>query len=131
MDFNLELGLSYEFEMTVEPSHAASTFGSGGVDVLATPYLIANMEIASFHAVESKLEEGFTTVGTKVNIEHIAATPIGMKATFKVKLIEINKARLLFEVEAYDEKDKIGSGTHERCIINKEKFMAKTNGKRG
>ena len=129
MHDNLKLGLNYEFEITVEHSHSAKTFGSGGTEVLATPYLVANMEIASFHAVEDKLDEGHTTVGTKVNIEHIAATPIGMKATFKSKLIEINKFRLLFEVEAYDEKDKIGYGTHERAIVHREKFTDRANSK--
>lgn len=129
MHDNLVVDLSYEFETTVEQTHSAKAFGSGSIDVLSTPYMIANMESAAFKAVDSKLNEGYTTVGTKVNIDHIAATPIGMKATFKAKLVEISKSRLLFEVEAYDEKEKIGSGTHERYIINIEKFMDKVGSK--
>ena len=129
MSYNLEVGLINEFELIVSKEHSAMSIGSGSINVFSTPSLIANMEKAAFNAVDHKLGDEYTTVGTKVNINHIAATPMGMKVIFKAKLINVDKAKLLFEVEAYDEKEKIGFGTHERYIINIEKFMKKANSK--
>lgn len=129
MHDTIEIGLSSEFKIVVREEHSAISFGSGCVNVLATPCLVSNLEKAAFNAVDDKLGKNYTTVGTKVNIDHVAATPIGMKVIFKAKVISVNKSRLLFEVESYDEKEKIGFGTHERCIINIDKFMLNTNNK--
>lgn len=129
MDNTLKVGLTYEIEETVTMEKTASALGSGGVDVLATPYMIALMEKASSTIAKNELSDEENTVGTKVDIEHCSATPVGMKITVKSRLIEVEGRKLVFEVEAFDEKGKIGFGKHERFIINTEKFMNKTNSK--
>lgn len=129
MENNLNVGMSYEVEETVTDEKTATALGSGGVDVLATPYMIALMEKTSRLSVQPGLAEGSTTVGTKVNIEHLSASPVGIKIKVKSTLKEIEGRRLCFDVEAYDEKVKIGSGTHERFIIDIEKFVSKANSK--
>jgi len=88
--------------------------------------MIAMMERTSVHLVRPYLEEGEGSVGTKVNISHIAATPIGMKVRVRSTVKEINGRRITFTVEAYNEKEKIGEGTHERAIINVKKFTEKS-----
>ncbi len=127
MEHKIELGMSFEFEMTVEHKDTAEYFGSGSVLVLATPVMIGLMEKASMKAVQSGLLDGFTTVGTKVDITHKGATPISMKVKFFAELIEIDRKRLVFQVKAMDEKEEVGSGIHERFIIETEKFVAKAN----
>jgi fluoroacetyl-CoA thioesterase len=122
---NLQLGLSYIVETIVTSNETATKYGSGGVDVYATPAMIGLMENAAMSAVSTHLEVGYTTVGTQIDIKHLAATPIGMKVTAKAELIEIEGKRLVFKVEAYDEKEPIGQGTHERYIVNLERFMDK------
>lgn len=99
--------------------------GSGALDVFATPAVVAYMEMAACKAVNGYLEEGLSTVGTKVDIAHIKASPIGetIEATAKVK--EIDGRRLVFEVSARDSKGEIANGTHERFIIKVDKFLAK------
>lgn len=129
MHSDLAVGLNHEYKMIVKPEHSAVAFKSGSVEVLSTPCLIANMEMVSYKVVDQKLDEGYTTVGTKVNIDHIAATPINMEVKFTSTLISIDKSRLLFLVKAYDEKELIATGTHERYIINIENFMSKVNNK--
>lgn len=125
----LEAGITYEIERIVTPDVTAEAFGSGEVKVFATPIVILSMEQAAYFAVQDYLEDGAATVGTKVNIEHIAATPEGMKVRTKATLTEVDGRRLLFDVEAWDEKELIAVGKHERFIIYKEKFMAKANSK--
>lgn len=129
MHNDLVVGLNYEYNMIVKPEHTAIAFKSGSVDVLSTPCLIANMEMVCYKAVDDKLDNGYTTVGTKINIDHVAATPINMEVNFNSTLISIDNARLLFLVKAYDQKELIGTGTHERYIINIEKFISKVNNK--
>ena len=129
MSNNLKIGLKAEIEQEVLQQHTAMAFGSGGVNVLATPMMIGLMEKAALLAVDSHLEEGFTTVGTIVNVSHIAATPVGMKARAIAVLTNIEGRKLTFDVEAYDEEEKIGEGTHERYIINLAKFLKRTEQK--
>ncbi|MCL2415614.1 MAG: thioesterase family protein [Defluviitaleaceae bacterium] len=125
----MEIGTSYTIEKIVENEHTAHHYGSGSVFVYATPCMILHMEMAASLAVAPLLQEGITTVGTVVNIEHLAATPVGMKIKATAVLKEIDERRLVFIVEAYDEKGIIGRGTHERFIINTAKFMERTNAK--
>ncbi len=125
----LTVGMLHKHEITVGKEHLASTLGSGGIDVFATPMMITLMEGTALHAVQPHLEEGQTTVGTLVNINHLAATPLGMKAWAEAELIEIDRRRLVFEVKAYDERGLIGEGYHERFIIDQEKFLNKINAK--
>ena len=129
MDNILKTGMHAKLEITVEERHTASALGSGGIDVLATPMMIALMEGASMNAVQPALSEDESTVGTLVNISHTAATPVGMKAWATGRLIEIDGKKLVFEVSAYDESGLIGEGIHERFIINIDKFIKKVNSK--
>lgn len=126
----IKVGLNSSIETDVKSEHSASKYGSGMVDVLATPAMIALMECTAKNAVDLHLPVGYTTVGTKVDVVHIAATPIGMKVTVNAKLIEVKGKKLTFRVEAFDEVEKIGEGIHERYVINSEKFMEKVNSKK-
>ncbi len=126
---NLTVGIIHKHEIIVGKEHLASTLGSGGIDVFATPMMITLMEGTALDAVQPHLEEGQSTVGTVVNVKHLAATPLGMKAWAEAELIEVDRRRLVFEVRAYDERGLIGEGCHERFIIDKEKFLNKVNSK--
>ncbi|BCV23403.1 thioesterase family protein [Gelria sp. Kuro-4] len=130
MEFKLQPGLKAEFTAEVKAEHTAAHLGSGGVPVLATPILIAFLERASREAVQPELPEGWTTVGTLVNIRHLAATPVGLKLTARSTLTEVDGRRLVFAVEAYDDKEKVGEGVHERFIIDTERFLGRVEAKR-
>lgn len=129
MSFNLKTGMRAEIELVVEQQHTAMAFGSGGVKVLATPMMIGLMEKAALTAVDEYLGEGFATVGTIVNTKHMAATPVGMKVKAVAVLTNIEGKKLTFDIEAYDEKEKIGEGVHERYIIELAKFLKRTEEK--
>lgn len=116
-------GLKGESTLTVKDGNTAIDFGSGNVPVLATPMLIALMEGAAISAVEKLLPAGQVTVGTLIECRHLAATPKGMTVTAKAELVEADKRRLLFHVEAFDEKEKVGDGKHERFIVDLNKFL--------
>ena len=123
MEFNIKLGMIAKLEKTVTEKDTAREFGSGAALVFATPMMIGLMEGAAMNAVKDYLPEGFSTVGTSVNIKHISATPVGKKVWAEAELIEIDRKRLVFNVYAFDEDKKIGEGTHERFIIDEAKFM--------
>lgn len=125
----LKVGIEGRREIVVTRDKSAKFMESGGLEIFATPMMIALMEAVAFDSVVDYLEEGQGTVGTKVDIEHISPTPIGMKVTGVSKLTEIDRRRLVFEVEAYDENGLIGKGIHERFIIDNEKFQKKANAK--
>lgn len=125
MEIDLKPGLNYTSTETVGPNNVASKYGSGLVDVYATPAMLALMENASYNAVLSYLPQGYGTVGIEACIKHSKATPVGMLVTCKSTLIEVDGKRLVFEAIAYDEVAEIGRGTHTRCIVNTEKFMDK------
>lgn len=122
-------GLRGEAHLTVDFTLTAAALGDFGVVVLGTPYMINLMEIASANAVIPELEPGQTTVGTLVDVKHLAATPIDMKVTAHAELLEVDGRRLVFAVEAYDEREKIGEGRHERSIVNLERFLARVKAK--
>ncbi len=126
----LETGIKGQVEFTAEESGSAKAMGSGALDVLATPKMIAMLEKAAWESVQPYLEEGCGTVGTLMNVSHDAATPLGMKVTCTSELVEIDGKKLVFQVEAFDEKGHIGGGMHERFIVNNERFQSKTNSKR-
>ena len=125
----LETGIKGRAETVVTDKNTAITAGSGNLPVFATPFMTALMEEAAWKAVAPYLEEGQGTVGTSLSITHDAATPVGMKVWAECQLIEIDKRRLVFAVEAFDEAGSIGKGKHERFIIQNEKFLARTNSK--
>ena len=129
MNNNLKIGMRAELEHVVLQQHTAMAFGSGGISVLATPMMIGLMENAALSAVDQHLEEGFATVGTIVNVSHMAATPVGMKVRAIAVLTNIEGRKLTFDIEAYDEKEKIGEGTHERYIIDLVKFIKRAEEK--
>lgn len=119
------VGITGEATTVVVHENTAATVGAGGVEVFGTPMMIALMENAAWHAVADHLDEGFVTVGTLVNVRHLAATPLGQRVRATAELIEIDRRRLVFKVEAYDEKQKIGEGTHERFIVHLNRFLQK------
>ncbi len=121
----LEVGLKYTKSETVNENNTAAKVGSGLLPVYATPAMIALLEGTCAEAVAPLLEAGMTTVGTKLDVEHVAATPIGMDVTCECELVEIDRRRLVFKVEISDKAGLIGKGTHERFIVDSEKFMAK------
>lgn len=125
----LHCNMTLELEKNVEEKDSAKSYGSGLVDVFATPAMIAFMEQTCLKLAQLGIEPEEGTVGTLVNVTHSKATPIGMKVWCLATLKEIDKRRLVFEVVARDEEGEIGRGRHERFIINTEKFMAKLSKK--
>ncbi|ADV64889.1 thioesterase family protein [Desulfurococcus mucosus] len=125
MSTSIEPGLYCEEEYLVEEHHIASHVGSGEVQVLSTPSMIAFMERTALRCVEPRLPEGYTTVGTMVNIKHLNPAPRGARVRVSAKLISVDGRRLLFEVKAYWNNMLLGEGTHERFIVNREKFIEK------
>jgi len=123
----LHAGLTAERTLTVSEEHTAVQWGSGGVRVLSTPHMIALMEGAAVDAVDHLLPQGHQTVGALVNVEHRAATPVGARVRACAELREIDGRRLTFHVAAYDEAGLIGLGTHQRVVIDLERFMARAN----
>ena len=125
----LKTGIKGHQELVVTQDLTAKNMGSGVMDVFATPAMLALMEKTAFTSVAEYLNEGCGSVGTKVDIEHVASSPVGMKITCDSELIEIEGRKLVFKVEAYDEKGLIGKGTHERFIVENKKFQEKTDNK--
>lgn len=125
----LKVGLTGSAEVSVSEDNTAKTMGSGALDVFATPAMIALMEKAASMAVQPFIDEGCSTVGTMINVKHMAATPVGLNVMARAELVQIDGKRLMFSVEAFDGKDKIGEGQHERFIINARKFISKANSK--
>lgn len=127
---SLTIGLRGRAETVVTETNTASAVGSGLVPVFATPYMVALMENAAVNAVTAHLEAGQGTVGTRLDVSHDAATPIGMKVWAECTLRELDGKRLVFDVAAFDEAGPIGKGTHERFLIQTEKFLARCESKR-
>ena len=122
-----KVGIEAGLEEVTTEEMGVKHLGTGVRSVFSTPSMIALMERTSIHLIKQYLEDGEGSVGTKVNISHIAATPIGMKVRSKSVVKEINVRRVVFAVEVHNEKEKIGEGTHERAIINIKKFAEKPN----
>lgn len=127
---SLEVGISAKKKLVVTEAMTAKEMGSGELPVYATPSMIALMENTAYQSVSDCLEDGQGTVGTLMNVKHLSATPVGMEVTCESKLVEIDRKRLVFEVKAFDEKGCIGEGTHERFIIDNQKFLDKAESKR-
>ena len=131
MDFSqiLKSGLKAEKADTVTEKNLASSLGSGGLEVFATPAMIALMESAALSAVDPLLPPGWSTVGTELSVKHFSATPLGMKVSARAELLNIDGRALSFKVEAFDDAGKIGEGLHSRFIVENEKFLAKVKSK--
>jgi len=122
---NIPVGAKGEFQMLVTSEVAITFLGTEGTRVLSTPHMIGFMEMTCRNTVLPLLDAGYDTVGTHVNVAHLAASPIGMSVTFTAEVIRVDGRRVEFRVEARDEKEKIGEGTHERAIINIAKFATR------
>ena len=122
MQLDLAAGLSGTAELVVGEEHTAPRVGSGRVAVLATPVMINLIEAAALSAIEHLLPEGYQSLGTVLNIRHIAATPVGMKARALVEVVKVEGRTIHFSVECKDEKELIGDGTHQRMVVNVAKF---------
>ena len=118
----IEPGLSGSAELVVGEEHTAPSIGSGKVRVLATPVMINLIEAAALAAVEHLLPPGYQSLGTHLDVHHIAATPVGMKVVATARVTRVEGRTVGFAVEARDEKDLIGHGTHERVVVNVAKF---------
>ena len=125
MEINELLNITHCEEITVQHKDTAAVYGSGALEVFATPAMIALMEMTCLKSVKDKIGDSNTTVGTKVNISHLKASPVGNVVRCESKLIEIDRRRLVFEVKCYDGETLVGEGTHERFIVDSEKFMSK------
>jgi fluoroacetyl-CoA thioesterase len=124
-------GQSGRFEQIVEAGHSASNFGNAGVEVLATPVLCHWFESTAVIAIHEQLEPGEATVGTRLFIEHLKATPIGMRVTVEAGVDAIDGRRISFRIEAHDERELIARGTHERFVVQLDRFLEGIRAKRG
>lgn len=125
------LGKEFTIEITVGESDTAKSVGSGELLVLATPRMCALMEECAYKCVLNDIGEGNSTVGTMLNINHVSATPVGMRVRAVATVTAVDGRKISFDLKAYDECGLIGEGTHERFVVGSEKFMAKTSSKLG
>ena len=125
----LKIGMEYTVSAKVTESNTALAMQSGTLQVLATPSVSALMEKAAWQLIQPFLDEGITTVGTMIFIEHVSASPIGADITAKAVLSEADGRKFCFDIFAYDNKGLIAQGKHERFSVKTEKFMQKTNSK--
>lgn len=124
-------GLKGKARMVVGTNDTAPRVGSGKIAVLATPMMISLMEEAALAAAEHLLPEGKQSLGTRMDITHVAATPIGMAVDATATLVEVDGRKLIFAVEARDEQDLIGEGTHERVVVTAAPFQSRIDEKAG
>ncbi len=125
----LSVGIKGNLERTVTQELTAEAMGSGQLPVFATPAVVALAEETAWKSVAPELEEGQGTVGTKMELAHIAATPLGMKVRCETELVEVDRRKLVFAIEVFDEKEKIAEGRHERFVVDNAKFLGKAEGK--
>lgn len=128
-DSALQPGLTGSAEVTVTDSLTAAALGSGSVNVYSTPALVALLEAAAIHALQGRLSGDQTSVGTALNVRHLAATPVGMTVRARAVLREVDGRRLVFDVSASDEVELVGEGTHERFIVSRARFEERVRGK--
>ncbi len=123
-------GLTGKSEMIVKEEDLVSQLGDVIVNVLSTPRLIQLLEAAAINAIQDFIPMDQVSLGTEVKIKHLSATPLGMKVTAHALLKGVEKNRLIFLVNAYDEKEKVAEGEHERVLISKDRFLQKLDKKR-
>jgi predicted thioesterase len=132
VDFShLPIGREGRAELVVGEAHTAPRVGSGRVHVLATPVMINLMEAAALDAVEALLPDGHQSLGIRLDVTHNAATPVGMRVVATARLVGVEGRRMKFAVEARDEREPIGGGSHERVIVNVERFDERVKKKLG
>ena len=126
MEFQFEKGMKKTAETLVQNENTAKTMGSGSLPVFATPAMAALMEQAASTLVDQAVDLEWTSVGIQLAIEHIAATPEGMQVRAEAELTAVDGRKLTFSLSAWDEKEQIGKGTHERFLVKKAAFLEKT-----
>jgi predicted thioesterase len=129
MDLKIDRGRSGSARIVVGEEHTAPRVGSGRVHVLATPVMINLMEAAALDAVEALLPAGHQSLGTQLNVGHYAATPVGMSLRAIAEVTKIDGRTIEFRVEAFDDKERVGDGTHTRVVVNVERFDARVQRK--
>ena len=122
--------MTVEKTFQVEEQHSALRVGSGGVPVLATPWMIAFMENAAFNLLEGVLPEDSSSVGVLVEVRHLAATPIGATVRIRAEITEVQDRQVSFDLQAWDETEQIGSGQHQRVVIDRSRFLRRVNQKK-
>ena len=125
MDYDMLKGLCHSETLVVEHKDTAAVYGSGSLEVFATPAMIALMEKTCLESVNVQIGEGNTTVGIAVNIKHLKASPVGALIRCDAKLVEVDRKRLVFEVKCFEGESLVGEGVHERFVVDSEKFMGK------
>jgi len=125
MDYNTLKGLRHCETLVVEHKDTAAVYGSGALEVFATPAMIALMEKTCLVCVCDKIGEGNTTVGIAVNIKHVKASPVGATIRCEAELTEVDRRLLVFKVQCFEGEALVGEGVHERFVVDSEKFMAK------
>jgi predicted thioesterase len=129
VDFDVKVGMEKTMETEVTEDKLASAVGSGIAAVFSTPSLIALMENAAMQAIQDALPDGWSSVGTRVEADHIAATPPGLKVRATARVIEVDRRRVVFAIEAFDDIEKVGEAVHTRFIVEKAKFESKAQQK--
>jgi len=125
----LVAGLTGKVETIVTEADTAARWGSGLVPVFGTPALVGLMEGAAVQALAGRLPPGQTSVGGRIDVRHLAPTPVGMRVRARAELLEVQGRWLVFRVEAWDEAEQIGEATHERFVIDEERFVAQAKAK--
>ncbi len=122
-------GMTLEKTFVVQEQHLAAHLGSGSLRVLATPAMIAAMEAVSHTLLAQALPEGYSSVGTHVDVRHLAPTPLGSTVRVKTEVMEVDGIRVQFNVQAWDEREQVGSGLHERVVIDHARFLRRVASK--
>ncbi len=122
----IEVGIKGQAEALVEQEDTAKIVGSGDLLVYATPCMVALMEGAAYQSVAPFLAEGESTVGTRMDVKHLSATPVGMEVRAESVVTAVDGRKITFEIHAFDEAGEIGSAVHERVVIRAERFLEKT-----
>lgn len=127
----METGRKGTLEVLVQEGNVASAVGSGLLPVFATPQLVALMEGAACKALEGTLPEGSTTVGARIDVQHTAATPIGMHVRAEATITAVEGRKITFRIEAFDEAGSVGMAAHDRFVVDSARFMQKAEAKKG
>ena len=125
MEYDMLKGLHHSETLVVEHKDTAAVYGSGALEVFATPAMIALMEKTCLESVADKIGEGNTTVGIAVNIKHLKASPVGSTIRCEAEIVEVDRRRLVFKVMCFEDETLVGEGIHERFVVDSQKFMSK------
>lgn len=127
MKKDITIGQSFTKEILVDKNQTAVKYGSGLLEVFATPAMIGLMENSASSCIQENLDDGYITLGIEISVKHLKATPIGMTVKAEAEVIKIEDKKISFKVKAWDQDGLIGEGTHDRFIVNSVKFMQKFN----